>query len=235
MFSIKDYEVELLEVIQETPEVKLFRFSYPKDFNFYPGQFIMLSFINDPKIKYARAYSLSSSPENKEFIEIGLNKIAKFTTKLFNTKPGTKMKIKGPCGKFFFNKETKQDLVLIGAGTGITPLVGLTRYATDKNLKNKIKLIYSTKTEKDIIYKDEIKQLQTLNKKFSSYITLTQEKWSGPKGRLDESTLKIQIPKPKDKIYFLCGSNDFVKTIISFLTNLGVTKEQIKTDVWGSQ
>tara|TARA_Y100000310_G_C20605638_1_gene775325 strand:+ start:46 stop:765 length:720 start_codon:yes stop_codon:yes gene_type:complete len=235
----KEYQLELLEIIQETPKVKLFKFKFPDDpeFYFYPGQFIMLSFINDPDLKVGRAYSLASSPENKEFIEIGLDKIAKFTTKLFSTKPGTIMKVKGPFGKFYFNEEIKNDIVLIGAGTGITPLVGVMRYATDKQLKNKIKLIYSSKKPELIIYNDEIEQLKSLNNNIDSFITITRPEsdYNGPSGRLNENTLKEQINDFKDKIYFLCGSNDFVKCMISILNKNRVTKEQIKTDVWGNQ
>ena len=141
----KEYNLKLLEVIQETPEVKLFRFEYPNDteFKFYPGQFMMVSFLDEHEIKYSRAYSIASSPENREYIEIGLDKVAKFTEKLFELNRGKILKFKGPYGKFYFSEEIKNNLVLIGGGTGITPLMSIVRYCNDKNLSNKLKFLYS--------------------------------------------------------------------------------------------
>ena len=111
--QVKEYELELIEVVQETPDVKLFRFRMPEGFYFYPGQFIMAYFIDDAEIKYGRAYSIASSPENKSCIEIGLTKVAKFTSRMFELEKGDVMKIKGPYGKFYFSKEMKNNLILI--------------------------------------------------------------------------------------------------------------------------
>ena len=52
-------------------------------------------------------------------------------------------------------------------------------------------------------------------------------------GRIEQQLLNENIEKIEDCIYFLCGSKEFVDSIISMLQNLGVKREQIKTDVWG--
>ena len=241
MQQIKEYNLKLLEVIQETPEVRLYRFRHPDDneFNFYPGQFMMVSFIDESEIKYARAYSIASSPENKKYIEMGLDKVAKFTARMFELKGGEILKLKGPYGKFYFSPEMKNNLVLIGGGTGITPLMSIARYCTDKELSNKIKLIYSVKTPEHIIYKDEYEKLKHQNKNFDCTITITrpeesQNEWNGRAGRIDLELIKHSVDDVKGSIYFLCGPNEFVKNIIFMLESIGVMKEQIKTDIWGS-
>ena len=240
MTPVKEYNLKLLEVIQETPDVRAFRFEYPKDneFNFYPGQFMMVSFINDLEIKYARAYSIASSPGNKKYIEFALDKVAKFTEKMFSLKSGEVLKLKGPYGKFYFDENIKNDLLLVAGGTGITPLIGIIRHSADKKLSNKIKFLYSVKEPELIIYRKELESLKSKNRNFDYSVTITRpeessEEWGGRTGRIDVDFLKENMENAKETICFLCGPNEFVKSVIAMLESLGVSKEQIRTDVWG--
>jgi|SRR3989338_279426 len=240
MTPVKEYNLKLLKVIQETPDVMAFRFEYPKDrdFNFYPGQFMMVSFINDPQIKYSRAYSIASSPETKKYIEFALDKVAKFTEKMFSLKGGEVLKLKGPYGKFYFDESIKNNLLLVAGGTGITPLMGIIRYSADKKLSNRITLLYSVKEPELIVYRKEIESLKNRNRNFNYSVTITRpeessEEWNGRTGRIDADFLKENIENAKETICFLCGPNEFVKSVIAMLESLGVSKEQIRTDVWG--
>ena len=237
--QIKEYVLKLSEVIDETPSVKVFRAELPEDadVDFYPGQFFMVSLVDDNELKISRAYSIASSPLNKSYLEIALNKVGIFSTKLFSLKEGALLKFKGPYGKFYFSDEIKDDVVLIGGGTGITPLMSIIRYCNDKKLANNVKLVYSTRTPDEIIYRKEIEQIRMYNKNFDFVATITrpeqEHNWSGRTGRIDLGLLKEYINNPRGSIYFLCGPKELVSSIIQMLEGLGVTKEQIKTDVWG--
>jgi len=239
MQQIQEHILEISEIKDETPTVKSFKVKLPENLNidFYPGQFFMVSLPNDPEIKTARAYSIASSPLEKGYLEIALNKVGPFTAKMFELKHGDLLKFKGPYGKFYFNEEMKKDLVLIGGGVGITPLIGIARYCADKNLGNRVKLIYSVKTPEEIVYHEEIKRIKQQNPNFEYIITITRAEdshaWNGRMGRIEQQLLNENIEKIEDCIYFLCGSKEFVDSIISMLQNLGVKREQIKTDVWG--
>lgn len=236
--QVNEYILKILKIIDETPSVKVFRVKAPEDVNidFYPGQFFMVSFVDDQEIKTSRAYSIASSPLNKDYLEIGLDKVGPFTTKLFAMKEGDLLKFKGPYGKFYFNEEMKNDLVLIAGGTGITPLMGIIRYCNDKKLSNKIKFIYSVRTQQDIIYKKELEEIKILNKNFDYIVTITRAEdanWNGRNGRIDAGLLKGNISDIEGCLCCLCGPKEFVHSIIEMLENLGVKKEQIKTDIWG--
>ena len=237
--QIREHVLKISKITDETPSVKVFQLELPRDagIEFYPGQFFMVSFADDPEIKTSRAYSIASSPLNKEHLEIALDKVGPFTTKLFQIKEGEFLKFKGPYGKFYFDDEMKNNLVLIAGGTGITPLMGIMRYCNDKNLGNKIKFIYSVKTSKDIIYKKELEKIKQENGNFDYVATITRAEethnWHGRKGRIDLDLLKGNIEDAGSSIYFLCGSKDFVHSVVDMLEALGVRKEQIKTDVWG--
>ena len=234
--QIQEHILQISKIIDETPSVKAFQLKLPPDanINFYPGQFFMVSFVGN-EIKTSRAYSIASSPLNDKYLEIALDKVGPFTTKLFSMKEGDLLKFKGPYGKFYFSEEMKDNLVLIAGGTGITPLMAIMRYCNDKKLSNKVKLLYSVKTPKDIIYKNELEKIKNENINFEYVVTVTRESdnWHGVKGRIDLDLLKYNIDYISGSIYFLCGPKEFVHSIIEMLELLGVSKGQIKTDVWG--
>src|SRR3989344_8300136 len=98
MQQVHEHILKISEITDETPTVKSFKARLPENLNidFYPGQFFMVSFPNDPEIKTARAYSISSSPEQKKYLEIALNKVGPFTAKMFELKPSDSLKFKGP-------------------------------------------------------------------------------------------------------------------------------------------
>ena len=111
-------------------------------------------------------------------------------------------------------------------------------FSADKKLSNKIKFLYSVKEPELIIYRKELESLKSRNRDFSYSVTITRpeesaEKWSGRTGRIDADFLKENIGNAKETVCFLCGPNEFVKSVIAMLESLGVTKEQIRTDVWG--
>ena len=237
--QVKEYVLGISKIIDETPSVKVFRVELPEDIdiNFYPGQFFMVSFVDDAEIKTSRAYSIASSPLNKKYLDIGLDMVGPFTTKLFAMKEGDLLKFKGPYGKFYFNEEMKNNLVLVAGGTGITPIMGIIRYCNDKRLGNKIKFIYSVKTPHDIIYGGDLEKIKKSNQNFDYVATVTRpnakHNWKGRIGRIDIDLLKQNIEDVDGSLYYLCGPKEFVHSIIEMLENLGVRKEQIKTDIWG--
>lgn len=237
MQQIHENVLKVIKITDETPTVKSFRVELPVPVDFFPGQFFMVSFPNDSSIKISRAYSIASSPTEKNYLEIALNKIGAFTTKMFELREGDLLRFKGPYGKFYFSEEMKNDLVLVAGGTGIAPLIGIIRYCTDKKLGNKIKLFYSVKTPEEIIFHDDIKRLKQKNSNFDYLITITKPEdnhvWSGRRGRIEQNLLAENIENISESACFLCGSKEFVDNIISMLQNIGVKREQIKTDVWG--
>ncbi len=238
--SIQEHILKIIEVIEETPWVRLLRVEFPKGSNlmYLPGQFFMVSLVDDSEVKIARAYSVATSPLNSKFIEIGFDKVGIFTAKLFELKVGDTLRFKGPYGKFFFDDSFQGDIVLIGAGTGLTPLMSIIQHCALKKLPNSLMLLYSARTPEAIIYRKELLQHKKQNHHFDYTVTITRpeesaEEWSGKKGRIDEALLREYITNPSGSMVFICGPKEFVFGLISMLEKIGIAKEQIKTDVWG--
>jgi NAD(P)H-flavin reductase len=233
--TIQEHKLKIIEIIDETPNVKTFRVQTPKEINFLPSQFFMVRFEDNPKLQ--RAYSISSTPLQKDYMDITVTLVGEFTKKLFKSKVNDYLIFKGPFGKSHFTEDMKNDLVLISGGCGIAPLMGIIRYCNEKKLQNRINLIYSVKTPSDIVYNQEFKKIKKENPNFNYLVTITRPKpehnWTGRTGRIEINLLKENINNVENSLYFLCGPAEFVKSTIAMLESLGAKREQIKTDVWG--
>ncbi len=234
MQQIQEHKLKLIKIIDETPDVKTFIFEASEKINFLPGQFFMFRFPDNPKLQ--RAYSISSSPTEKNCIEITVRLVGVFTTRLFKSKINDYLISKGPYGKLVFTEDIKNNLVLISAGCGIGAFRSIMRYCTEKKLPNKINLIYSVKTPADIISNEEIKKIKNENPNFNYTITITRPKpehnWTGKTGRINPELLKQEIEDIENSLYYLCGPIQFVKSTIEMLESLGVKPEQLRKDAW---
>jgi glycine betaine catabolism B len=225
-------KAEIIEIIQEIPDVKTFRLKLVKPFAFLPGQFIFVHMtLNNEKLK--RAYSIASSPLDKEFIEITIKKQTPGTFSVYmvdSAKEGDLLEISGPFGKFNY-QDTLKEVVFIAGGVGVAPFRGIIRYILQKKLPTKVTLLYSTRTRNEIIYRNELDSINSHNIKIK-YTLTRDETWDGHKGRIDEAFILENLNNAKDKIYFLCGPLEFIRSTVDILITMGVDNTSIKRDVW---
>lgn len=235
MVEVAEHKLKIKEIIDEASKVKTFRMELPDNFpmDFFPGQFYMVRFEDDEKLK--RAYSVASSPTEEGILDITLDIVGEFTGKLWETKPGDELCFKGPYGRFYFGETMENNLVLIAGGMGITPMRSIYRYCKDKKLANKINMLYSIKRPENYVYEKEIEEIKDIFDKLTITVTRPEEtdEWNGKTGRIDKKMLEEHSFDIKTDLYFICGPNEFVKSVRESLYDLGAQKEQIKTDTWG--
>lgn len=228
------------KITQETPEVRTFRVVKPNGdkFDFMAGQFYMLQFADDPKT--VRAYSVASSPADEGYIEVTLNKVGKFTTRLFNLSAPASIMIRGPFGKFVMDTDKMKHIVCIAGGTGITPFRSMTRYIIQKGLPNRATISYSVRVPSEIIYHKEFEELAAQHKNVTFYATVTRPHlmppgtaWNGPTGRLSAATFQKIIPDFKEAYYFICGSNELIDNLSGDLVKAGVGQDHVIFEKWG--
>ena len=209
------------EVIQETHNVKTLALDLDEPLEYKTAQFIMLGVKGSVK----KAYSIGNlSTPNKIRVTFRVYPGGMLTPKLDKLKVGDKVEFTGPHGKFLYEKGKT---TLIGAGTGITPLHGILHCALRD--KQEITVYYSDRTELDLIYKDELKQLEKEGK-IDLHLFITREdskKYNS--GRINTEDLsKLK----KDGNFYICGPPSFVPAIIKELMDLGIKDEQIKREMF---
>lgn len=171
-----------------------------KNFNPFPGQFVMLS-KNEFDQTFPRPFSIFNF--EKEEIELLIKKVGKITKKISELKKGDTLNILGPLGNFF---QKKENVLLVAGGYGIAPIYFyLKKY---KNLKN-LKLFYGGKGKKDILFLKEIGKL--LNKD-SIFIT-TEDGSFGEKGLVVKPFINFLKSNRKNFTIYSCGPLSLFKSL----------------------
>jgi ferredoxin-NADP reductase len=231
-------------IVTETPSVKTFRLAPTSNnrilpFTFVPGQFLNVAFwIGGARMN--RSYSISSSPTQREYVEITVRReprgaVSRHIDDLL--KVGDQIEAGGPVGKFTFTGTEADSIVLIAGGVGITPVMSITRYLTEKSWEGDIFFIYTCRTPADFIFGREIAALQRLNPKLRVAVTVSSAEgkdWKGLRGRINKESLTQVVPDLASRRIHLCGPPPMMDAIKSMLTELGVPPDHLKTEAFGA-
>lgn len=226
-------------VTTELPDTKTLRLQWPGGHSpeFKTGQFITVNWPDTPG--YKRAYSLSSCVLDRGYYEVTVKREGKMGTRIVDwARPGDKLGVLPPAGKFLPGFEPNKHLICIAGGSGVTPFRGFVREATRRKLETRITMLYSVRTTNDIIFKPEFHELALQNPNFNFYVTCTRlsegDHWHGRRGRIDAAWVREHIHDLPNTIFYACGPNplvEFAEEIV--LHGLNVPKEQMRTEKWG--
>ena len=204
-----------------------------------PGQFLNVAFwIGGARMN--RSYSISSSPTQREYVDLTVRReprgaVSRHIVDLL--KVGDLIEAGGPVGKFTFTGTEADSIVLISGGVGITPMVSITRYLTERSWAGDIFFIYACRTPADFIFADEIAALQRRNPKLHVAVTMTRPEgtdWKGPRGHLTKELLTQTVPELASRRIHLCGPPSMMDATKALLAELGVPPEQVKTEAFGT-
>ena len=201
-------------------------------FLFRPGQHIDIVVEYEGEKLY-RSYSICSGVD--EPLSIGVKSIAggKVSKLLKDTvKEGTSLLISEPRGTFTLNPDAKE-VVLIGAGSGITPLLSMIKHAY-KSSQTPI-LIYGNKTTSSTMF---IEDLALYNTKKIYHFLSAEQKDGTYHGRITSENLselsKKDVSILQADAYYLCGPNEMIEDISSFLLKSGVKPTKIHFELFSA-
>lgn len=234
MLKIYEHDVQLAEIIRETPETKTFRFGMVgKELPFRPGQFVMLTIDVPDYGPVTRPLSIASSPREKEIMDLTVKKMEGGVMSTFlcdRARVGDIYKIKGPYGVFTLDESAKS-VVFIAAGSGIAPFRSMWRYAMEKKIYTDITLLFSSKTRDYIIFRDELAALHGNGMRVVHTITRNDDpNWTGYARRIDKEMLKHVIGSTDGKLFYACGPPGMCKSAVQALGELGADPKSIKTE-----
>jgi ferredoxin-NADP reductase len=186
----------------------------------------------------SRSYSIASSPTTRGHLDLTIKIQGSFPEHLKDLKPGHVFGLRGPLGHFYFDPEHHPHIVLLGAGVGVTPLMGMLRYATDLKLANKVTFLNANKTEHDTIYHQElVRHHMVVNPHAKIVLSYTRlapdDPWAGERGRIGWDMIERHVPDPMDKHYFICGPDQMNKDLKALLLDKGVPKALVKLENMG--
>src|SRR6266566_2549106 len=195
--------------------------------------------VQDDK-KVARSYSICSSPLKTDYIEITPKCRENGYVSVFlneRATPGLIIKASGPAGQFYFDEKLHTELVLIAAGSGITPMIAILRYIEELSLTVPVTLIYCVRTRGDIIFRKELIRLSCSLARFRIAVTLTAPDpgWKGQKGRVNKEFLLERVSDFRAPTFFLCGPGPFMQHVSELLKEQGVSADRVKQESFGGK
>ncbi len=204
-----EFDTEFSEVIQRTSEVKSFRFPIgSKQAPYQAGQFFFVT-INVKGQDALHHFSLSSSPTDEQYLEFTKRITASDYSQTLNiVKPGDWAHISGPLGSFTLPRKP-QPLGFVSGGIGITPLRSMLRYITARQLPHDVVLLYGNNNYDDIVFRDELKHLETSHHTLRVEYVLSgpgiPPDWKGKTGRIDQSLVKELVPDYQKRVFYISG------------------------------
>jgi len=218
-----DIKVSIKEIIQRNYNVKSFRLEVKNPLDFKAGQFLSVTLNNDLKLK--RYLSISSSPTEKDYLEF-TKKLTEsdFSKALANLRVNDQLTIQYPFGKFILD-ETFPKIAFLSGGIGITPIRSICKYVVDKNLGSDIVLVYSNRSARDVVFKDDFDSFQKIYPalRVAHVLCETEPGFICSVGRIDAETIKHEIPDYLERKFYLCGPPPMVEAMRLLLAEeLGV-------------
>ena len=225
------FEAHIQQIITRTADVKSFRFDRPERLDCNPGQYMIVT-IKSEGMELREPFTISSSPTERDFLELTKKLTGHpFSKALESLKVGDKVIIDAPFGEFTFKGEYDK-IALLAGGIGITPLRCIIRYATDNKLKTDIILLYSSRFDDEIIFRNELEEMQRFNNNLKVVYTVTRpsEKWKGLRGRIDKEMVQKVIPDYMERVFYICGPPKMVETMAAILKELNMPENRIKQE-----
>jgi ferredoxin-NADP reductase len=142
----------------------------------------------------------------------------------------------GPFGHFCFDESKHSNVVLLAAGSGITPIMAMLRFIDDLCVQTNVTLLYCVRTSGDIMFESELEGLRSRLKSYQYHVVLSQPhaEWSGPRGHITRDFIQNKVKDLKTSDFFLCGPPPFMDTSRGILIALGVKPERIMQESFGS-
>ncbi len=235
----KRMSLRVLEVIEETPTTKTFRFErtdapLPP---FRAGQYVNL-FLSIDGVRTSRPYSMSSAP-GKDFLDLTVrSKPGGFVSNhlLNTTRPGDEFVSSGPAGHFHYEPLIDRgELVLLAGGSGITPFMSLIRHHAELDWPTKIHLIYGSRTMDEVIFGEEFDALNWNNPELNYALALSEpyDGYDGVRGFITADLIESHCGGIEGKTFMICGPNAMYDFVLGELAKLNVPRHKIRRELYG--
>jgi ferredoxin-NADP reductase len=231
--------LRLVSVTPQTPDAKTLRFVAVGDrkIDARPGQFLTFSLQVDGK-KVARSYSICSSAARSGYIEITPKRVGHGLASVFlndRASVGMTVEANGPFGQFCLDARIHRNVLLLAAGSGVTPMMAMLRSIDDLRLDTTATLLYCARTIDDVMFRGELERLRRRLPHFQYQLLLSRPHaaWTGARGHVSRKFIEDAVTDLAARDVFLCGPPAFMDTSRAILIGAGVTPERIREESFG--
>jgi ferredoxin-NADP reductase len=220
---------------QETPRVRSLELDVPGWAGHRAGQHVDVRLTAEDGYQAERSYSIGSAPGNGLELTVERLEDGEVSPYLVDeAREGDQLEVRGPIGGYFvWEADDPESILLVAGGSGVVPLMAMARHRAREGTTAPMRLLYSSRTWEDVIYRDELKTLG-----LEVVHTLTREQppgWTGYARRIDDEMLReVAFPAADEPRVYVCGSTRFVDAAADGLVRLGYGPGWIRTERFGA-
>ncbi|OGC52207.1 hypothetical protein A2W32_05075 [candidate division WWE3 bacterium RBG_16_37_10] len=228
-YTRKKRAFKITDIINETQTTRTIKLE-PVDnkaiFDYKPGQFAFITFLSGSLPKEEHPFTISSSPYGNNYTHT-IKESGDFTNQLGKLQVGDSAIVEGPYG-VYSNYGMKGPFAFIAGGVGITPLMSMIRFNSSQPKKEKIILFNCVRNQNDVIFRDELTNLEKSGDWLRIIYILSDEKTGT---NYNEYINNEMITKELDFIelykFFICAPPKMMYKVRKDLLKLGVQKNNI--------
>jgi propane monooxygenase reductase component len=200
------------------------------DFKFFPGQYVDITV---PGTDETRSFSMANTSAREsgqlEFI-IKVYPDGLFSHFLDRTlQAGDRLNLTGPFGVFTLRDAPDTDLVFVGGGAGMAPILCLLRSMAERGIDRKAVYYYGARRRGDLCFEDELRALEQALPDFRYVPALSEEEWDGETGMITDVLAAKEGNLARAHAY-VCGPPPMVEAAVPLLTRLGVPEKHVYWD-----
>ena len=225
--DIESFVLDVVDVVDETADAKSISFAVPEGaeekFAYKPGQFLTVAVPSDQTGIAARCYSLSSSPHDDGPLTVTVKRTADGYASNWicdNLRVGDTLRVLPPSG-IFTPASLDADLLLFAGGSGVTPVMSITRTALAEG-KGRIVLLYANRDERSVIFAEELSALSAEHPERLQVIHWLESVQGIP----TPAQMKAFAEQYLDRDAFVCGPAPFMKMVTTALKELGFPRDR---------
>lgn len=227
-------ELQVHSIVKEAPNVTTINFIAQDFYPYQAGQYALVSIKNTPHI--TRAYSLSSTPGESRFVSITVREIegGVGSTWLNNdVKVGDQVWFSNPMGEFSCQQVIADNYLLVGAGSGVTPIMSMARWLLANRPEVNVTVIHSVHSPEDVIFKQEWAELKAKYPKLQLVINASVNATEGfASGRISAEIIKNAVPNLTDYTVMTCGPEAYMNALKEIVLSLGGSEDRFFTEAF---
>jgi ferredoxin-NADP reductase len=220
---------------EETPRVHTLTLDVAGWGGHRAGQHLDVRLTAEDGYQAERSYSIASAPGDPLAITVERLEDGEVSPYLVDdVADGDVFEVRGPIGGYFvWDGDEPEPVLLVAGGSGVVPLMAMARHRAQVGSTAPMRLLYSSRTWDDVIYRDE---LETLGIEVVHTLTRQQPPgWSGYSRRIDDELLReVAFPAADGPRVYVCGSTRFVDAAADGLVRLGYDPRSIRTERFGA-
>ncbi len=180
------------------------------------GQFFRWRFLTRSTFHMAHPFSLSAPPRN-DLLRITVKQLGAGTSQVHAIQPGTLVLAEGPSGAMTARRRTRDSVLLIAGGVGITPMRAM--FETLEHRGGQLTLLYRASTPGDVIFRHELEQIA---QRRGAQLIWMIGRSADPENQMTADNLRRLVPDIAERDVYLCAAPALAAAVRKGLSGAGV-------------